>query len=583
MLLDKREIYSVGAMLGLISLFFILALYFPASMQIQSDVSGTMLSTELELIRSYHIPPSIKSPLNYIDTSNEPPAYAVVTSVLSIMAGYGTDIKDIILLNYLFTKIIFLLVIPIFIYLIAKYLWGKSAIYSIIGAILSPVFLIGVPISNYVFITFTFIVSLFCIFTYLDKGNMKYILILALVSCFGIFTHQITWIYEVVLISFFLLFLSKGKAELIIFACYIICALSILTLFIIQIGYTTSVSGESTILRALTSLIGHIGPVLSIGIPLAIWRRDLLPINKPYSLLIVIALTFLSFGLFSQSRIHAEVIVLCAIAFAPIVGFTISNYKRGLNYAFVLLILIASISLSYHFAAQSISTHNVLTTYKDLTALGYLDETNSNRLLSNSDICLLLSSEKMVLPFIQTELDKYPELACLKKFSRANTQGQVLAKRFIDPKWTIYYNKILNIDIYIKYDKALRDEIALSLANYDLISRVVPWERIEVQKDKVPNNPALNMIYSNGGSLDVYSVNLNVGEFKSLLNKQSGCNSPSGTDTPKTRSSIGRVFQKILIDWPLAILNSHGIVGYFPILFSLVLLSIFAYKIYKPG
>jgi hypothetical protein len=579
MLFDKGEIHSIFAMIGLLVLLFVLALYFPASMQLQSEAPWAMLSTELEIIQNYHLPLSLQSPLNYLDTSNEPPAFVMVTSILSVMMGWSNDLMSIILLNYIFVKTVYLLIIPLFIYLIAKQLWGKKAIYSIFGAVSAPFFLMReMPINNYVFITLTFVLILFCIFSYIRRNNHIYMLILTFVCLFSIFTHQIVWMYEAVLMSFLVLFLSKDRSKAIAFISFIICALSISALFIIQTGYTTSVSGVGPVLRALLSLVGHIGPVLSIGILLAVWKRDLLPTNKHYSFVAILALTFLSFSLFSQSRIYAEVIVLCSIAFAPMVGVVLSYCSKCSRYTLLSFILVAILLLSYHFLVAGLSTHTTFVTYKDLTALKYLDRTNSERLLSNYDLDLIISGEKIVLPFISTELDKYPELANLKGFSRADFAGVTAAERFIDPKWTAYYYKALNPDIYIRYCESNRDRIVQFLKHYDLISRIIPWERIEIDKSGTYSSSVLNLIYDNKGSMHIYSMGLYAGRPESGSASVPKRATSANEETLRTKNSANKMFKKIFVDWPIEIWNSRGVVGFFPLLFNLVLLLLFSYK-----
>ena len=348
MRLRKDELYVLFAVLGILLFFFITAIHFPASMSLSND-AWTMIGINNEIIFSQKLPNVMSSPINYLDTLNEPPALSLLTPILSLVTG--CDGKESILLFYIFAKFVYLLLIPLLVYQVAKYFWKEKAIYSLFAALFSPVFLIG-GITNHILIPFTFIMIIFCFFSYQQKRNFKYLIILALVYIFGIFTHQMTWVYEIVLASLFLFYYYiDSKSILTRSFSFILVISSVFVLFSIQIGYVTQISGAGVLFREILSLIGHIGPIICLGIlifVITLLKKDFSLFDKKYSFLILIAVIFLSISFFSYERAHMESTILGAIAFAPLIGFISPKNRTRLSHIILIIAIILSLFVSYH-------------------------------------------------------------------------------------------------------------------------------------------------------------------------------------------------------------------------------------------
>ena len=126
----------------------------------------------------------------------------------------------------------------------------------------------------------------------------------------------------------------------------------------IQVGYATRVSGVGVLFREILSLIGHMGPIICLGIlifVITLLKKDFSLFDKKYSFLFLITLIFLSISVFSYTRIYRELVILCAIAFAPLIGIMRQKNKTKLSHIILIIAIILSLFVSYHFAIQDIS------------------------------------------------------------------------------------------------------------------------------------------------------------------------------------------------------------------------------------
>jgi hypothetical protein len=389
-----------------------------------------------------------------------------------------------------------------------------------------------------------------------------------------------TWVYEVVLASLFLFYYCiDSKSILARSFSFILVMSSVFVLFSIQIGYVTGISDVGVLFREILSLIGHMGPIICLGIlifVITLLKKDFSLFDKKYSFLFLITLIFLSISVFSYTRIYRELVILCAIAFAPLIGIMRQKNKTKLSHIILIIAIILSLFLSYHFAIQDISSHTVLVDYADISAITYLEQQEGNKILSNYEITQILIAKKIALPFISIEIEKYPELENLRGFSRADWMGCEIAEEFIDPdKTSEYYQIMMEPSIYVRYDFSPRNEVVKTMRDYDIISKVIPWEEIEVSNGgRDYANSMLDRIYASTGSMEIYSANVFLEKTGTHRKRISIV---EGLGIQQSKSAHYRVLEKVLIYWPSIIWTERGVLGFLPLI-SIVVILIIAYK-----